>query len=182
MWVPSWTLPARGHVQGLVTENDGAVVVLRDEQVDRALLSGLVGCSWMLCGRRILGGVKRVRLHRKTPAHLAGYGRDGGFQSLPKVWKRLRVAEGPRFRHNGAKVRGCIRVMRYMVLWTGLGLGREFGDARAHVSKFCLNRDRNLCSLSSMRILLWINTRIRHLPTSTTTFLLEPAIVSWCRG
>ena len=77
--VPSWTLPARGHAQGIVTEHDGAVVVLRDEQVDRALLPGLVGCSFVLCGRRILGGVKRVRLHRKTPAHLAGYGRDGGF-------------------------------------------------------------------------------------------------------
>ena len=37
-WVPSWTLPAHGHVQGLITDNDGATVVLRDEQVDRALL------------------------------------------------------------------------------------------------------------------------------------------------
>ena len=50
------------------------------------------------------GALKRVRLHRKTPAHFAGYGRDGGFRSRPKVWKRLRVVEGPRFRDIGAKV------------------------------------------------------------------------------
>ena len=40
----------------------------------------------------------------KTPAHLAGYGREVGFQSRPKVWKRLRLCEGSRFRHFGAKV------------------------------------------------------------------------------
>ena len=31
-----------------------------------------------------LGGVERVPLNRKTPAHLAGYGRDGGFQVSAK--------------------------------------------------------------------------------------------------
>ena len=62
-----------------------------------------VGGSRVLCGRRFLGGVRRISLHRKTPAHPAGYGRDGGFQSRPKVRKRLRVAESPRFRHIGAK-------------------------------------------------------------------------------
>ena len=67
----SWSLPAHGHVQGLITDIVGAVVVSRDEQVDRALLLGLVGCSGMLCGGRLLGGVKRVRLHRKTPAHFS---------------------------------------------------------------------------------------------------------------
>ena len=51
-----------------------------------------------------------------------------------------------------------------MILWTGLGLGMEFGDARAHVSRFCMNRVRNLCTLSCKRMLLWIYTRIRHLP------------------
>ena len=102
--VLTWGLPARGHVQGLIAEFAGAEEVLRDEHVGRAQLPGLVGGSRVLCRRRILGSVRRVRLHRKTPAHLARYGRDGGFQSRPKVWKRLRVAEGPRFRHNGAKV------------------------------------------------------------------------------
>ena len=96
--VPTWSLPAHGHVQGLIAEIAGAVVVSRNEQVGRAQLLGLVGGSRVLCGRRI-----RIRLHRKTPAHLAGKGRDGGFQSRPKVWKRLRVVEDPRFRHDDAK-------------------------------------------------------------------------------
>ena len=48
-------------------------------------------------------GFKRVRLHRKTPAHLAGFGMDGSSQSRPRVWKRLRVG-GSGFRHNDAKV------------------------------------------------------------------------------
>ena len=102
--VPTWSLPAHGHVQGLITEIAGAVVVSRNQQVDRAQLPGLVGCSRVLCGMGILGSAKRVRLHRKTPAHLAGNGRDGCFRSRPKVWKRLRISEGPRFRHIGAKV------------------------------------------------------------------------------
>ena len=67
--VPSWGLPARGHVHGLVADFAGVQEVLPGKVVVAAVLSG----------RRILGGVKRVRLHRKTPAHLAGYGRDGVF-------------------------------------------------------------------------------------------------------
>ena len=47
---PSWSLPAHGHFQGLITEFDGAAVVSRDEQVVGALLLGLVDCSEMLCG------------------------------------------------------------------------------------------------------------------------------------
>ena len=47
--------------------------------------------------------VKRARLHRKTPAHLAGFGGNGNSQSRARVWKRLRV-EGSRFRHDVAKV------------------------------------------------------------------------------
>ena len=70
-----------------------------------------------------LGGGKRVRLNRKTPAHLAGYGRDGGFQSRPKAWQRLRV-EDPRFRHIGAKaIRGCIRLMKHHGLRDRVGVG-----------------------------------------------------------
>ena len=48
-------------------------------------------------------GVVKVRLRRKKTQHtlqdLAGV----GVLSLVPVWKRLRV-EGPRFRHDGAKV------------------------------------------------------------------------------
>ena len=97
--VPTWGLPARGHVQGLIAEFAGVEEVSRHEHVGRAQLPGLVGGSRVLCGGRILGSVKRVRLHRKTPAHLARCGRDGSFQSRPKVWKRLRISEGPRFRY-----------------------------------------------------------------------------------
>ena len=41
------------------------------------------------------GGVERVRLNRKTPAHLV---RRGIFwiQSRPRVWKRLRVQDHSR--------------------------------------------------------------------------------------
>ena len=101
--VPTWGLPARGHVQGLIAEFAGAEEVPRNEHVGRAQLLDLVGFG-VLCSGRILGAVQRVRLHRKTPAHLGGCGRDGGFQSRPKVWKRLRLSEGPTFRHIGAKV------------------------------------------------------------------------------
>ena len=77
--------------------------MLRGGHVDRALLPGLVGGPGVSGGRRALGCVKRVRLHRKTPAHLAGCGREGSFQSRPRVWERLRV-EGPRCRRVDAKV------------------------------------------------------------------------------
>ena len=86
--VPTWGLPARGHVQGLVAEFAGVGNVPRSSHVDRVQLLGLLGGVWVLGGRRILGGVGRVRLHWKTPAHLAGFGRDGS-QSRPRVWKRL---------------------------------------------------------------------------------------------
>ena len=102
--VPTWGLLARGHVQGLVAEFAGVGGGSWSSHVDRAQLLGLVGGARVSGGRRILGSVKRVRLHRKTPAHLSRWSRDGSSQSRPRVWKRLRVAEGPRFRHNGAKV------------------------------------------------------------------------------
>ena len=70
--VPTWGLSARGHVQGLNAEFAGAGEVLRGGHVDdRALLPDLVGGAGVSGGRRALGGDKRVRLHRKTPAHLA---------------------------------------------------------------------------------------------------------------
>ena len=93
--VSTWGLPVRGHVQGLIAEFAGVGEVSRSVHVDRAQLLGLGGVARVLGGRRILGSVERVRLHRKTPAHLAGFGGDGSSQSRPRVWKRLRV-EGPR--------------------------------------------------------------------------------------
>ena len=41
--VPTWGLPARGHVQGLIAEFSGVGEVPRSEHVVRAELPGLVG-------------------------------------------------------------------------------------------------------------------------------------------
>ena len=108
--VPAWSLPAHGHVHEIA----GDVVVSRNEQVGRAQLPGQVRSSRVLCGWRILGGVERVRLNRKTPA-------------LSVSAKGLEEAHGPLDR---------VGVGRR-------GLGMEFGDARAHVFRFCMNRGRN---------------------------------------
>ena len=52
-------------------------------------LSGALGGAGVCLASGSGGGVKRVRLYRKTPAHLA---RQGilGVQVRPRVWKRLR--------------------------------------------------------------------------------------------
>ena len=41
---------------------------------------------------RIFGNCKRIRLNRKTPAHLARLGNLGSVPSRSRVWKRLRVS------------------------------------------------------------------------------------------
>ena len=48
------------------------------------------------------GGVKRVRLYRKAPAHLARQG-ISGVQVRPRVWKRLRDSLGSDSSFPGAK-------------------------------------------------------------------------------
>ena len=98
--VPTWGLPVRGHVQDLFAEFAGDGDVPRSGHVSRAQLPGLVGDAGVLGGRRSLGSGKRVRLHRKTPAHLAGFGGDGSSRSRPRVWG-LRV---PGIVTNDAKV------------------------------------------------------------------------------
>ena len=59
----------------------------------------VLGCLEVL---GFFGVVKRVRLHRKTPAHLTGYVGNGSLQSRPRVWKRL-MAEDAGFRLAAAK-------------------------------------------------------------------------------
>ena len=68
--VPTWRLPVPGHVAGLVTVADVAEVG--------------EGVSWVSGSGP---GRKRIRLNRKTSAHLAGI---SGTHSRPRVWKRLR--------------------------------------------------------------------------------------------
>ena len=52
-------------------------------------LSAALGGAGVCLASGSGGGVKRVRLYRKTPAHLARQG-ISGVQVRPRVWKRLR--------------------------------------------------------------------------------------------
>ena len=52
-------------------------------------LSAALGGACVCLASGSGGGVKRVRLYRKTPAHLARPG-ISGVQVRPRVWKRLR--------------------------------------------------------------------------------------------
>ena len=73
---PTWRLPVSGHVAGLVT----AVV----EASGDAVVGGALQAVHWVSGsgpRR-----KRMRLNRKTPAHLSGF----MVQCRSRVWKRLR--------------------------------------------------------------------------------------------
>ena len=166
----SWFLLMLVSFRGLVPDWVWSFVevllclVLLGWEVSRAQLPGLVGGAWVLDVRRILRGVKRVRLHRKTPAHFAGFGRGGSSQSRPRVWKRYRGLRVRGFVTVVPRFRGCIRVMRLKVLRKGLGLGDEVGVARAHVPRLCMMRSSNLCSLFCTRMQLWRDTRIRHFP------------------
>ena len=72
--VPTWRLPETGHVAGLITADigvEGRVVDCADDAV-----------SWV---RGSGSGRPRIRLNRKTPAHLV----VSGDQSRPRVGKRL---------------------------------------------------------------------------------------------
>ena len=69
-------MPVSGHVVDLVSASFGAV---REALVDGAGQE----VHWVSGSGP---GPKRIRLNRKTPAHLAGF----MVQSRPWVWKRLR--------------------------------------------------------------------------------------------
>ena len=68
---PTWRLPASGCVVDLVTASVGAV---REVVADG-------GCRVVLLVRSSGPGLKRIRLNRKNPAHLAGF----AVQSRPRV-------------------------------------------------------------------------------------------------
>ena len=56
--LPTWGLPARGHLQGLIADFAGIGEVSRSDHVDRARLPGLVGGAGVFGGRKILGASK----------------------------------------------------------------------------------------------------------------------------
>ena len=94
--IPTWRLPEGGHVAsflaswGLVWGGHNA-------------LSSALGRAGVYLGSGSGGGAKRVRLYRKTPAHLARQGVPGVWVR-PRIWKRLRVSLGSDSSFPGAKV------------------------------------------------------------------------------
>ena len=57
------------------------------------VLGFLVVIGWVGICFRVLGSVNRIRLNRKTPAHLARVGNSMNSESRSRVWKRLRVSK-----------------------------------------------------------------------------------------
>ena len=84
--VPTRRLPGSGHV---ATFSASGELVWGGPSALSAALGGAGVCLASGSG----GGVKRVRLYRKTPAHLARQV-TSGVQVRPGVWKRLRDPQG----------------------------------------------------------------------------------------
>ena len=113
-------MPVSGHVVDLVT---AAADVGREVDVDD------VGqeVHWV---SGFGPGRKRIRLNRKTPAHLVGL----LIHSRPRVWKRLRHVG-----FSGKITLGGVVIMLMGVLFlnmTGLGWVISLGAVQAHVSRF----------------------------------------------
>ena len=79
--VPTWRLLVVGSVTSFLAS--GGL-----NQGGPSALSAALGGACVRLASGSVGGVKRVRLHRKTPAHLARRGSRAQFRS--RVWKRLR--------------------------------------------------------------------------------------------
>ena len=90
--LPTWRLPDRGRVCELVTEGVVVARVLGDDGIGRDLFPPSVGRAGESFETRVLGGIKRMRLNRKTPAHLARVGNCESLQSRSGILKRLRVS------------------------------------------------------------------------------------------
>ena len=80
--IPTWRLPESGNVASFLASGE---LVRGGPSALSAALGGAGVCLASGSG----GGVKRVRLYRKTPAHLARQG-ISGVQVRSGVWKRLR--------------------------------------------------------------------------------------------
>ena len=80
--VPTWRLPGRGSVASFLAS--GKLV-----RGGPCALSAALGGAGVCLASGSGGGVQRVRLFRKTPAHLARQG-VSVVQVRSRVWKRLR--------------------------------------------------------------------------------------------
>ena len=92
---PSWRLPVHGSVGDLVAAYSGAGRRAAVDEVGRDV--------YWVSGSG--SGRKRIRLNRKTPAHLAGY----MTHSRPGVWKRLSHGVLLQFSDSDHKRRRCER-------------------------------------------------------------------------
>ena len=91
--MPTWRLPALGAVHSLVAASSEVADRVVADEVDR-------GVCWVSASGP---GRKRIRLIRKTPAHLVGY----LTHSRPKVWKRLSHVGFHQFLDSDHKTRRC---------------------------------------------------------------------------
>ena len=83
----------RGHVCELVTDGVVGHRVLGGDGICRVSFPRSAGRAGVSCESRVLGGFKRIRLNRKTPAHLARLGNLERVPTRSRVWKRPRVSE-----------------------------------------------------------------------------------------
>ena len=90
---PSWRLPVPGSVVYLVAAHTGARHRASVDEVGQ-------GVHWVSGSG---SGRKRIRLNRKTPAHLAGY----MIHSRPRVWKRLSHVDLSNISDSDHKRRRC---------------------------------------------------------------------------
>ena len=128
--LPTWRLPDRGHVCELVTDGVVGARVLGGDGICRVSLPRSAVRAGVSCERRVLGGFKRIRLSRKTPAHLARLGNLGSVASRSRVWKRLRVSDLRLVGVLFVALMFCMSVIIVMMglHWMiGLGSGRFLG-------------------------------------------------------
>ena len=93
--IPSWRLLESGNVASFLASGD----LVRGGP---NALSAALGGAGVCLARGSGGGVQRVRLYRKTPAHLARQG-ISGVQVRSMVWKRLRSPQDSASGLPGAK-------------------------------------------------------------------------------